>query len=917
MSDTPVPVVAETSEVAATVPVEDNTSKSTLFVRGLPYDATSAQLEEFFSEIGPVRSCFVVLDRSAEQEAAESSAASGEETGIAAAAAKAAKAAPKNRGYGFVQFVLPEDADKALTELRNTKFLKQKPLLMEKAKKKTHEEEGKPKKEFKPKPKTDKPKKEKKEETEEPKEKNYSFQTVVLKGLSKDITKKHIYKRVRKVGDVKEVIYPVTVKAEESTGEANGEEKVEDGTALAASAVQALDGHIFKSCALHATLLASPAVYKRCRLIVRNLPWKYREQELRALFTKFGTVHEINLPRKYEGGPLRGFGFVQMENLEATEKAVQALNGTEHHGRTIAVDWALAKDRFEEAEANAETNTEVEEASEDAAQEDQDVEMEDATIENGDEEEGDENEDEDEEEEGDDNDEDDDEELDLDHLRDSDDEEAEDSDEEEDMDEEGDEEALAALDAEEAKEKEQNKMALPDPSEGTTLFIRNLDFEATKDDLFELFRHWGKLRYCRVTMDHETGRSRGTGFVCFFNRGAADNCMAEADKVSAIVNPIQAENDRKKKNNFVKHTILQPDLPEDLAVKFTLNGRVLNVVRAVDKKSAVSLLEAGQHKREREDRRNLYLMREGVIFPDSPAAASILPGELSKRQASFSARRALLARNPSLFISKTRLSIRNLPLKLDEKELRKLGVQAIQKFKNEVKEGKRAHLSPEEQAEGWDKRVFVKQAKVVRSKDRVDGNTQQLRSKGYGFLEYSTHAHALAGLRWLNNNPSLFGEKKCLIVEFSIENVMVNKQRSERETRRQTKRTRGGEEEEEHEEEHQPEKKRPRKSIHEGGGRDRDHSESRGGFRGGRGRGGSDRGAPRGGSRGGFRGGARGGSSSRGGSGDRGGSRGGFSGRGGSRGGFGDRGGSRGGRGGARGSGRGGRGGRGRGRGRD
>ena len=137
MSDTPAPVVAETSNAAATATVEDNTSKSTLFVRGLPYDATSAQLEEFFSEVGPVRSCFVVLDRSAEQEAAESSTASGEETGIAAAAAKAAKGPLKNRGYGFVQFVLPEDADKALDELRSTKFLKQKPLLMEKAKKRT------------------------------------------------------------------------------------------------------------------------------------------------------------------------------------------------------------------------------------------------------------------------------------------------------------------------------------------------------------------------------------------------------------------------------------------------------------------------------------------------------------------------------------------------------------------------------------------------------------------------------------------------------------------------------------------------------------------------------------------------------------------------------------------------------------
>ncbi|KAF9901274.1 RNA recognition motif-containing protein [Linnemannia zychae] len=936
MSDTPAPVVAETTAIAPTTTStgEENTSKSTLFVRGLPYDATSAQLEAFFSEVGPVRSCFVVLDRSAEQIAAESPSDEANKSGIAAAAATAAKSAPKNKGFGFVQFVLPEDADKAITELRGTKFLKQRPLIMEKAVKKSHDGEDKPKKEFKPKtkadkPKNDKPKQAKKEETEEPKEKNYSFQTVVLKGLGKDITKKHIYKKVRKSGDVKEVIYPVITKAPEALeGEQKGEDQVEEGTAhiiystaaLAAQAVQALDGHIFKSCALHAALLASPSVYKRCRLIVRNLPWKIREAELRALFVKYGTVHEVNLPRKYEGGPLRGFGFVQMENLEATEKAVAALNGTEHHGRTIAVDWALAKDRFEEAEAKAQDEAPA------AAEEDQDVEMEDATAENEDEEdeeEGEEEEDEDEDEEA--GSDDDDGELDLDHLQGSDDEEAEDSDEELDAEEE-DAAALAALDLEEKEEKEQSKMVLPDPSEGTTLFIRNLDFEATKDDLFELFRHWGKLRYCRVTMDHDTGRSRGTGFVCYFNKGAADNCMAEAQKVAAIVNPIQAENDKKKKNNFVKHTILQPDLPEELAVKFTLNGRVLNVVRAVDKTSAVSLLQAGQQKREREDRRNLYLMREGVIFPDSPAAKSILPGELSKRQASFSARRALLARNPSLYISKTRLSIRNLPLKMDEKDLRKLAVQAIQKFKNEVKEGKRAHLSADEIADGWDKRVFVKQAKIVRSKDRVDGDTKQLRSKGYGFLEYSTHAHALAGLRWLNNNPSLFGEKKCLIVEFSVENVMVNKQRDERETRRQGKSERDGKRKREGEDEgegdnynHQgdddQERKRPRRSIHEGGGRDR--GESRGGFRGGRG------GGDRGGSRGGFRGG-------RGGSSDRGGSRGGFrggrggggdrGGRGGFRGGSSDRGGSRGGFRGGRGGGgdRGGRGGfRGRGRGRD
>ncbi len=35
----------------------------TLFVRNLPYDATNESLESIFSEIGPVKSAFVVAEK--------------------------------------------------------------------------------------------------------------------------------------------------------------------------------------------------------------------------------------------------------------------------------------------------------------------------------------------------------------------------------------------------------------------------------------------------------------------------------------------------------------------------------------------------------------------------------------------------------------------------------------------------------------------------------------------------------------------------------------------------------------------------------------------------------------------------------------------------------------------------------------
>lgn len=39
----------------------------TLFIRNLPSSASSEQLEEIFSEVGPVKRCFVVKDKGNEQ----------------------------------------------------------------------------------------------------------------------------------------------------------------------------------------------------------------------------------------------------------------------------------------------------------------------------------------------------------------------------------------------------------------------------------------------------------------------------------------------------------------------------------------------------------------------------------------------------------------------------------------------------------------------------------------------------------------------------------------------------------------------------------------------------------------------------------------------------------------------------------
>ena len=52
------------------------------------------------------------------------------------------------------------------------------------------------------------------------------------------------------------------------------------------------------------------------------------------------------------------------------------------------------------------------------------------------------------------------------------------------------------------------------------------------------------------------------------------------------------------------------------------------------------------------------------------------------------------------------------------------------------------------------------------------------KSKGFGFVEFTEHNHALKALRHLNNNPNIFSPQKRPIVEFSIENkVALNKKK--------------------------------------------------------------------------------------------------------------------------------------------
>lgn len=78
-------------------------------------------------------------------------------------------------------------------------------------------------------------------------------------------------------------------------------------------------------------------------MYVSNLSYKTGEGELNELFSAYGQVSSVRIILDRESGRSRGFGFVEMENDEEANKAMEALNNSMVGGRPISVSEARKK----------------------------------------------------------------------------------------------------------------------------------------------------------------------------------------------------------------------------------------------------------------------------------------------------------------------------------------------------------------------------------------------------------------------------------------------------------------------------------------------------------------------------------------------------------------------------------------------
>src|SRR5438874_10321828 len=85
-----------------------------------------------------------------------------------------------------------------------------------------------------------------------------------------------------------------------------------------------------------------PIVAKK--LYVGNLSYGMTDNDLHNLFEPHGAVQSAQVIKDRDTGRSKGFGFVEMDNGEQAQAAVDALNGQEVNGRALTVNEARPRE---------------------------------------------------------------------------------------------------------------------------------------------------------------------------------------------------------------------------------------------------------------------------------------------------------------------------------------------------------------------------------------------------------------------------------------------------------------------------------------------------------------------------------------------------------------------------------------------
>ena len=62
-------------------------------------------------------------------------------------------------------------------------------------------------------------------------------------------------------------------------------------------------------------------------IYVGNLSYDVNKEDLEEVFTEYGSVKRVHIPKDRESGRMRGFAFVEMDSDDQEQEAISTLDG--------------------------------------------------------------------------------------------------------------------------------------------------------------------------------------------------------------------------------------------------------------------------------------------------------------------------------------------------------------------------------------------------------------------------------------------------------------------------------------------------------------------------------------------------------------------------------------------------------------
>jgi len=86
--------------------------------------------------------------------------------------------------------------------------------------------------------------------------------------------------------------------------------------------------------------MSEPILQSRRSLYVGGLADSISETALRAAMIPFGPIKSVEIPRDYQKGTHKGFGFVEYEDADDAAEAIHNMDGAELLGKALNVNLA-------------------------------------------------------------------------------------------------------------------------------------------------------------------------------------------------------------------------------------------------------------------------------------------------------------------------------------------------------------------------------------------------------------------------------------------------------------------------------------------------------------------------------------------------------------------------------------------------